>query len=141
MLKATYVSVYKKEKKDGVKKPVFVYALSGSQELVDRFVSVKTAEGYNPVDEATGRVLFFSPRSLGEGTVSVDLTVNNNIVPADASLVHMESQIGTIDDPTLKSAVANKLADIVLAKFGFGAPAAQVVQAPATAESKLDITE
>ena len=136
MLKATYVSMYKK-----AGKPVFVYALSGSQELVDQYVSAKTAEGYNPVDEATGRVLFFTTRSYGKTSVSMELTVNNNLVPAENDLVHLESQIGTISDPTVKAAVAGLAAAKFMEQFGFGAPAAQAVQEPASAESKLDITE
>lgn len=132
MLKATYVSMYKKEGK-----PVFVYAVSGSQELVDRYVQVKTEQGYNPVDENTGQVLFFTTRSLGTGSSKMELTINGNLVPAENELVHLESQIGTISDSTVKAAVANKAADLFLAQFGFG-KATQEVPAE-QAEPKLGV--
>lgn len=134
MLKAKFLSSYRK---DGSVK--FVYEITGKQELVDRYVNASIADGYNPVRE--DRVLFWSSRSLGQGTVDVELTYNNKIVESNQTLVHVESRLQGVQDPTLKAAFANMAAAAMMGDIlGIKTTQSVAEQAPAEpAEPKLGV--
>lgn len=139
MLKAKYVSMYDRKKEDKSVVRMFVYEITGKQELVDRYVNARAANGYDVVKE--DRVLFWTSRSLGEGTVNVELTYNNQIVEANQKLAHVESRLQNIQEPTLKAAAANFAAAALMGDI-LGIQTTQSVagQTPAEhAEPKLGV--
>lgn len=107
--------------------PVFVHEVTGTTEELAAF---SKAQGeFLKKDEATGAILWFSPRYYGK-TVKLGISQKSGKVFADTSNIQAaNSLINQLGNGPLANAVAGKLADKILADAGMGgAPATPVAQ-------------
>lgn len=140
MLKAEYKDRYKKRNEGtGVVSTVFRYLLSGKEDVLNRYRKILEDQDI-PVhtDEKSGKIIYFDTSYHG-ATCTVGITDNDRIVVEDATLDFLQSQMNLATDPTVKQALANKIADYMVNKIAGGvaipaapAPVAQTPAAPAT---------
>lgn len=114
--------------------PVFVHEVTGTTEELAAFA--KAQGEFLVKDEATGAILWFSPRYYGK-SVKLGISTKSGKVYADTSSIQAaNSLINQLGTGPLANAVANKLADKILADAGMGnAPAAAPVTQEASAEN------
>lgn len=124
-IKATYVSMYKKNGK-----PQFVYHVKGTDEQIARY---KEAQGdYHRADEETGNSLFFSPVALGQN-IEVIVTRNNRVI-ADTSELDQAASLASRYGGNLGQSFADQAA----AKFLNRTTMRSVTNAVAGEESNDD---
>lgn len=104
-MRAVFLKTYKSVRKDASGKDVlvngqkqlrtgFIYLVEGSDEEVERYVSIKGADGYERFDEETGKPLYFSNAFHGT-SIGLEITQNDNVVPDTSELDAMKSLVET----------------------------------------------
>lgn len=123
MLKGTYYGLYKKiSQATGQRITVFKYAVSGTEAELTAYKEALEAQGqpcHVEEDDEThkGKMIYFTT-THGGNSVNLSISKNNAIFVADDASAILESKLQTVSDPALKSAMAQRIADMIL-----GAPA------------------
>lgn len=129
MLKGKYLNLYKKVGTDGTLRTVFRYLLSGSPDALKRYEAILKEQGVLcHKDEKTGQIIYFTTVCHADN-IEIDITDNDKIVVVNDTIEKLESKLQLVQDPTLKQAMANRIAEMVL---GVSAPAASNAVAAAT---------
>lgn len=141
MLKGRYLNLYKKRGTDGVLRTVFRYLLSGPKAMLEKYESILEEQGV-PVykDEKTGQIIYFTTVCHAD-IIDLDITPNNKIVVVNDTIEKLESKLSLVSDPTLKRAMADRIADMVLGASATPAPQAAVAQATPSSEEEVSEEE
>lgn len=142
MLKGKYSSLYKKRGEDGLVRTVFRYLLSGPKAMLERYEKVLTDQGV-PVhkDEKSGQIIYFTTVCHAD-IIDLDITDNDRIVVVNDTVEKLESKLQLVQDPTLKQAMANRIAEMILGSAVTPAPQQAVAEAtPATESASEEETD
>ena len=134
-MKATFKDYYKKKSdKTGEILTVFRYLLDGKPEDLKKYKSLLEADGI-PVhtDETTKTMIFFETVYHGN-TCDVVITETGKIVVPDNKLEFLQSQMRLASDPSVKSALAQAIANYMLEKIMGGSAPSVTAEIPVSPE-------
>jgi hypothetical protein len=135
MLKGKYLNLYKKRGADGTVRTVFRYLLSGGKAMLDKYRNILEEQGI-PVyeDDNTGQIIYFTT-IFHAPVIDIDITPNNSIVVVNDTIEQLESKLQLVQDPTLKRAMADRIAEMVLG--GVASPTSNAVASAGEATAEV----
>jgi len=105
-MKAKLKNSYKKAGNNGTAQTIFVYRVSGTQEEIEKYSTLREAEGYYTEDE-DGTPLYFTNRYYGDN-IQLMVTTNDNIV-VDTTLFDKVQSLAD-NNPFMKEQLAAQMA-------------------------------
>lgn len=139
---------YKKVDKNGIVMDMFRFRLpagTNKPEDLERYKSILEGRGINvhTDDESgtnTGDLLYFDPVFQGN-KFKIKITANDKIVVSDDDLDKMTSLLRKTNDPLIKQAGAQIIAQRIFGSFGASAPAAGAAQGQAVGQEETDLED